>query len=136
MRNWTDLQGKTVTIVVQTLQGYAAYKTVTAPSPVVLTISSVAFNATISTQQFNATIKNAESSPAKVDITKVTIHIENVTAEVTFVATPSPPILQPSSEVLLTCTWDWSSYQGRNLTVSVTVYTLQGFKVSKNVTIP
>src|SRR4030067_459636 len=44
-QNWTDLQGKTANVALYTLQGYTAYKTVTAPS-VVLVITSLVFNAT------------------------------------------------------------------------------------------
>jgi len=136
-RNWTDLQGKPVTVVVNTLQGYSAEsRAVTAPTVVLsIPISGLVFNLT-DTLHFNVTIHNG-ASPAKVDISQVTVSIPTqVTVTITgnMTSPPLPQPLQPNSDVLLTCSWDWSGYHGQNATV--TVKTLQGFVTSAEVTIP
>lgn len=132
-RNWTDLQGKTVTVALNTLQGYEAYRTETAPPPVVLTVTSLVFNTT-DTLHFNITIHNNATSPAKVDITKVTVYLLGQIINTTEISPQQ--LLQPNSEITLTCSWDWSSYQGKNTSVTVTVQTLQGFEVSAEASIP
>ena len=132
--NWIDLQGKTVTIELHTLQGYAVYKTVTAPS-VVLNITSLVFNTT-NTSYFSVTVHNDVTSPARVDITQVMVNILGVSVTITEVSPTLPQSLQPGSDALLKCSWNWSSYQGQNATATVTVQTLQGFTVSREATIP
>jgi hypothetical protein len=132
--NWIDLQGKTVTIELYTQQGYAAYKTVTAPS-VVLNITSLVFNTT-DTSHFNVTIHNDATSAATVDINQVMVNILGEDVNITEVSPTLPQSLQPGSDVLLTCSWDWSSYQGQSATVTVTVQTMQGFVMSGEAAIP
>jgi hypothetical protein len=134
-QSWNDLQGKTVSVELDTLQGYMVYTTATAPS-VVLTVTSLVFNAT-DTSHFNVTVHNDAASAAKVDITKVMVYLggENVFS-VTDVSPALPQSLQPGSDVLLTCSWDWSSYQGQSVTVTVTVQTTQGFAVSGEAAVP
>jgi hypothetical protein len=132
--NWIDLQGKNVAIELYTLQGYAAYKTVIAPS-VVLNITSLVFN-TANTSHFNVTIHNDATSAAKVDITQVMVNILGESVTITEVSPTLPQSLQPGSDALLTCSWNWSSYQGQSATATVTVQTTQGFAVSKETTIP
>jgi len=132
-RNWADLQNKNVTVAVLTLQGYTAYKTVLAPLPVALSIPSIVFNTT-DTLHFNVTIHNDASSPVTVDITQVTVSVLGQTVTQIEISPPQP--LQPGSDVLLTCSWDWSGYIGQNVTAAVTVHTLQGFTVSAEASIP
>jgi hypothetical protein len=130
MKNWTDLQGETVSIEVQTSQGYRAFKKVNAPPPTVLRITDVDFNVNY-TGRFNVTVQNAESSPQKfVDISEIKL----LTETVTIVPNASlPQKLQWNSSVTLTCLWNWSSYEGKNVTI--VVLTQQGFTVRDSITI-
>lgn len=124
MQNWIDLQGKTVTIEVQTPQGYTAYKTVAAPLPVILRITDIDFNVNY-TDRFNITIENAESSPPSfVDVNEIKLLIENETI------TPNvslPQTLRWNSSITLTCFWNWSPFEGKNVTI--VILTIQGFGV-------
>jgi hypothetical protein len=132
--NWNDSQGKVVSVELNTRQGYVVHTSATAPS-VVLAITSLVFNAT-DTSHFNVTVHNDVASAAKVDITQITVQVLGEAVTITAVSPALPQSLQPGADILLTCSWDWSSYQGQNATATVTVQTTQGFVVSGEATIP
>lgn len=133
MRNWTDLQGKTVAIAVQTLQGYTAYQTTLAPSPMLLRITDIDFNINY-TDHFNLTVQNSENSPPGfVNINATKLLIENRT--ITPIISPAlPQKLQWNSSITLTYYWNWASYEGNNVTI--VILTLQGFTISNTTIIP
>ncbi|MFQ6081206.1 MAG: hypothetical protein ACE5OW_06030 [Candidatus Bathyarchaeia archaeon] len=133
-RDWTDYQGKDVTIAAHTLQGYVAYHTQVAPPPVNLTITEVLFNTT-DTRHFNATVQNSELSPTYVNVTRITITMENgTTREVVEVSPPLTYTLHPNASVTFMCAWDWTDYRDKNVTV--TIHTLQGYVTSLTQTTP
>ncbi len=134
--DWTDLQNKTVTVTVDTRQGYTAVKTVLAPPPVSLIIEDVAFDNATSTQHFNATVFSQEFSPAAVNITYVTISVRNQTVTVTNITKDPSGLLQPDSLMLLTVFWNWTEYQGTSTNVTISVQTEQGFMATREVEIP
>jgi len=134
MWDWTEYQGKDVTIAAHTLQGYVAYRTQAAPSPVNLTITEVLFN-TADTRHFNATVQNSELSPTYVNVTRITITMENgTTQEVVEVSPPLTYPLHPNASVTFMCAWDWTYYRNKNVTV--TIHTLQGYVTSLTQTTP
>jgi len=135
-RDWTDLQNETVSVSVQTKQGYVAYRSVTAPQVKLDVSDLVFFNTTATSFYFNVTVQNSASSAAKIDINKITAFFDgqNITMGATDVVPALPQTLDPNSTVVLTCAWDWSLFTGTNVTVAV--YTVQGFKTSKEATIP
>lgn len=135
-RNWIDLQNKTVTVRVDTLQGYTAVKTVLAPPPVSLIIEDVVFDNTTSTQHFNATVFNEEFSPAAVNITHVTILVRNETVTITNITREPPGLLQANSSILLMVFWDWTEYETTSTNITINVHTEQGFTATKEVEIP
>jgi hypothetical protein len=136
--NWTSLMGQSITLGVETKQGYIALRTLTPPDPVTLDIpiSQIVFNATISTQQFNMTVINCANSSTYVNIDRITVAVDqqapvNITQ---WTAYPSS-ILGTNESALIACTgWEWGTYTGQ--TVKITVYTTQGFIVSKETKIP
>jgi len=135
--NWTNYQGRNVTIAVQTLQGYVRYYTPpTLPPPVILEVAGILFDPADPTH-FGVTVRNGEESPTRVDITKISVTMENGTTREITEASPtltSPFTLHPNSSETFVCSWDWTNYQGRNITI--TVYTLQGFVAYGNQTTP
>lgn len=135
-RNWIDLQNKTVTVRVDTVQGYTSVKTVLAPLPVSLIVQSVVFDNSTSTQHFNATVFSKEFSPAAVNITHVTLQVRNETETITNIIKDPSGVLQPNSSMLLMVFWDWTQYQGTSTKVIVNVHTKQGFTAIKEVEIP
>jgi len=134
MWDWTEYQGKDVTIAAHTLQGYVAYHTQAAPPPVNLTITEILFNTT-DTRHFNATVQNSEFSPTYVNVTRITITMENgTTHEVIEVSPPLTYTLHPNASVTFVCAWDWTYYHNQNATV--TIHTLQGYVTSLTQTTP
>jgi hypothetical protein len=133
--NWTGLMGESVTIGMDTKQGYIAQRTLTLPKPVTLNVTQIVFNATISTQRFNMTVTNHANSSTYVNIDRITVTVgEQAPVNITQ-WTADPSILETDASVLIVCTgWDWSTYTGQ--TVKITVYTTQGFIVSKETQIP
>jgi len=132
-RDWTDLQGKTVSLAVQTTQGFVAYKSVTVPQ-VKLNISNIVFFNITDSFYFNATIQNSAESAAKVDINNITVYVEGQNITIGIVDPALPQALVPNSTVPLKCTWDWRPFKGKNATV--TVDTVQGFKASTETIVP
>jgi hypothetical protein len=136
--NWIGLMGQNITVGAQTIQGYMAQRTVTLPMPVTLDIpsSQIIFNAIISTQKFNITVTNSANSSTYVTVGRITVAVGQQTpVNITqWTAYPSP-ILGINGSILIACTgWEWSTYTGQ--TVRITVYTTQGFIVSKQIQIP
>jgi len=130
--NWTDYQGGEVTVKVDTLQGYAAYYTQVTPEPVVLTITDVLFNTT-DTTRFTVTVQNNAFSPTHVDVTGITVKVNEITQEITLNVS-LPYVLHPNSTITFECLWDWTDYQ--DMAVTITVDTQQGFEISYVQTIP
>jgi hypothetical protein len=134
--SWTGLMGQSATVGVDTTQGYIAQRTLTLPKPVTLDIPQIVFNATISTQQFNITVINHANSSTHVDIDRIAVAVgQQAPVNITqWTAHPSS-ILGTNESVLIVCTgWDWSTYVGQP--VKITVYTAQGFIISKETQIP
>ncbi len=124
--NWTEYQGKKISVEVETSQGYTAHRTQITPQPVVLAITDILFNIT-NTTRFSVTVRNNASSPTHVNVTRVTVNVNEIIQETELnVTLPFP--LHPSSEITLLCLWDWENYQG--MTVTITVRTRQGFEIS------
>jgi hypothetical protein len=136
--NWTSLMGQNITVGAQTTQGYIAQRTLTLPKPVILDIpsSQIIFNATIGTQKFNITVTNNANSSTFVNVDRITVAVgQQAPVNITqWIAYPSA-ILGINESILLACTeWEWSTYTGQ--TAKITVYTTQGFTISKETQIP
>jgi hypothetical protein len=136
--NWTRFMGQSITVGLETTQGYIAHRTITLPNPVILDIpvSQIVFNATIGTQQFNITVINHATSSTYVDITRITVTVgQQAPVNITQMTPILPSRLDTNTSSLIICTgWEWSTYTGQ--TVKITVYTTQGFVVSKETQIP
>lgn len=135
--NWTDYQNKNITIVAHTSQGYRSqsYKVAT-PKPTVFGITDVLFSIA-NTTYFNVTVQNFEVSPLSsyVNITKISVVMENgTTRDITEVYPPltPPPALYQNDSVTFRCSWNWTEYLGKNVTVIVN--TVQNYTASYNET--
>jgi hypothetical protein len=132
--DWVDLQGQSVTISAETVQGFTAYKTITAPSVTSVISINAIFNAS-NTNQFNVTLLNAFSD-AILEVNEVTASVGgNITviAPANWTAYPSTK-LELHAPTTIVCIWDWNSYRGQS--VVVTVGTVQGFQMAKQVSLP
>jgi len=132
--NWTDYRSKNVTIGVQTSQGYSAYLTTVTPHRIILNMTDILFNLT-DTAHFNVTVKSDPRTSIPVTIIGIKVTLENGSVIGITQLTPTLPYsLQPNASVTFLCTWNWTAHQGKNVTV--TVYTQQGYVVTRNQTIP
>jgi len=121
--DWIDYLGKSVTITTYTLQGYNVSYTLAMPQRVTLNITEVLFNTT-DTNHFNVTVRNHELSPISVNVTKITVTMENGTTQM--ITGIVPRTLYPSNSTTFICSWDWTNYRSKNLTI--TVYTSEGYR--------
>ncbi len=132
--NWINFMNHSVTITVRTRKGYIAQDTLLLPKPVTLNITQTVFNATANPQGFNVTVANYADSSTYVDIDRVTVAVGQQ-APVNVTALRLPLRLEKNASVLIVCTgWDWSPFTGQS--VEITLYTLQGFTVSRETQIP
>ena len=125
--DWTDYQNASITIAVNTLQGYVSYATDFTPEPVAFEVTDVLFSET-DTNHFNATIQNSELSPGYLNISKITLTLENDTVvelNETEVGPSLPYTLNPNSSITFECRWDWNTYRDKN--VILRVHTLQNY---------
>lgn len=126
--NWTEHRDKNVTIVIDTLQGFTAWRTQVTPPPIVLNITYVGFDP-IDTNHFNITVQNSEFSLEEANITVTGIHvtIENViVAKLTDDTVPSLPLTLGWNESRpFNCSWSWGMHVGKNITI--VVQTTQGY---------
>jgi len=131
--NWGDYTNEILKVIVLVEDGSGAvYEAATASAE--LEITAAAFM-TADTQHFNVTIRNPEASTTDLNVTKITVTMENGTEFNVRQITPSIPKLLPVDTYnTFKCTWDWTYYRGMNATV--TVYTTQGYAFHRTETTP
>lgn len=122
--NWGDYSGEILKLVAIVEDGSGAvYEIETAL--VALEISS-AFFTTSDTQHFNVTIENPPSSASDLNVTKLTVAMENGTEFQVSEITPSiPKMILVDTSITFLCAWNWTYYRGMNTTINV--YTAQGY---------
>jgi len=137
--NWLTYRNRTITLVARSTEGYTGYLfDYRTPPDVVLNITEVAFaiyNETI--YYFNITVFNAPSSPAPARICNITALVNDtffLPEQLNITPPISPPyVLKPNSSVVFTCYWNWSLYEGYNMTI--TVETVLGYVANATVNI-
>jgi hypothetical protein len=129
--NWTNYQGKNITIIVRSLENYTTHFTEVTPTRVILAIMSVLFNH-IDTTGFNLTVWNSNSSVESATIADVTI-TQNGTTIGKITISPSQTV-NVNSTVPFRCPWVWTNYRGN--IVTITVFTKEGYEASTVYTIP
>ena len=131
--NWGDYAGETLKVIIIVEDGSGAvYEIETAA--VGLEISSAIFTTT-DTQHFNVTIKNPATSASDLNVTKITVTMENGTDVNIRETTPSiPKTLLIDTSTTFVCSWNWKYYRGMNATINV--YTAQGYAFHRTETTP
>ena len=116
-------------VVVQTQEGYDAEVIGQVNASVSLQITDIQFNQANS-DSINVTLLNSPDSTLSVDVSNITIAYGTNSTDVITGANSTgalPYTLDVNESVTLMCTWNWSSESDRNMTISVTAYTSQGF---------
>jgi hypothetical protein len=131
--NWGDYTDETVKVIVVVEDGSGAvYEIKTASAALEITSAVLT---TADTQHFNVTIKNSEASASDLNVTKMTVTMENGTVFDVREVTPSiPKLLLVGTSYTFKCTWDWTQYRGMNATINV--YTSQGYAFHRTETTP
>ena len=131
--DWGDFTSETLKVIVLVEDGSGAvYEIETAA--VGLKITSAVFT-TADTQHFDVTINNPEGSASDLNVTKITVTMENGTVFQVREITPSiPKLLLVDTSTKFTCSWDWTYYRGMNATINV--YTSQGYAFHLTKTTP
>jgi hypothetical protein len=131
--NWGNYIGETLKVVFVVNEGSGAvYEIETAV--VGLDITAAVFD-TEDTEHFDLTVKNPDYSVIDLSLTKITVTMENGTVVNIRDTTPTIPATLPmDSYTTFTCGWDWTTYRGQNVTVSV--YTSQGYDYHLTKTTP
>jgi hypothetical protein len=127
--DWTGYQNKSITITVQTVQGYIAYYTKTTPRPLDFEITDITFSES-DMANFNITVRNGIESPTFIDINKIAATLENGTKkEINGTkTTPALPYkLNRNSIKTFKCPFDWTRYRGKN--VKISVFTAQNYTI-------
>jgi len=131
--NWGDYAGEILKVIVIVEDGSGAVYEIETAS-VGLEISSAIFTTT-DTQQFNVTIKNPAASASDLNVTKITVTMENRTEFQVREITPSiPKTLLIDTSTTFVCSWNWTYYRGMNATINV--YTSEGYEFHLTQTTP
>jgi hypothetical protein len=131
--NWGDYTDETLKVIVTVEDGSGAVYEV-ATATVGLDITAAVFT-TADTQHFNVTIRNREGSTSDLNVTKITVTMENGTVFDVRETNPSiPKLLTVGTYNTFVCPWDWTYYRGMNATINV--YTSQGYAFHRTETTP
>jgi len=125
--DWRVVGRQNVTIKVTTEEGYESVYITNELPGAVLYIDEIRFDYA-DTTYFNLTISSSEYSTTTALLDKVNLTITNETA-ITLNTTPPldiiPIPLPQNQSFTVKCLWDWNAH--RNETITVSVYTRQGF---------
>jgi hypothetical protein len=131
--NWGDYTSETLKVIVLIEDGTGAVYEVETVS-VGLELTSAVFT-TADTQHFDVTIKNPEGSASDLNVTKITVTMENGTDFQVHEITPSiPKLLTVGTSTKFTCSWNWTYYRGMNATINA--YTSEGYAFHRTETTP
>ncbi len=127
--------GTTAKITAETSQGYRAVLWEAFSNPVSLALSNVTFPTTNTTQ---FTLRNYPQSPHGVNLSQVTVTVGNQTYKVTAENTNATGFFLPKdSNITILCedsSFNWTTWKDQ--TITIRVYTTQGFLVKKDEVVP
>lgn len=136
-RNWEDLMGVNATIKVRTEEGYESTCTTNELLGAALYIDEIKFDYE-DTSYFNLTVSSSQYSTATQILSKINLTLQDNT---TITLNTNPPLdiipigVQSNQSLTIKCYWNWN--ERRNETITVSVYTKQGFTApTKNETTP
>ena len=131
--NWFDYQNKNITITVAAFD-YTAELTRVTPTRVSFAIVGVVFDP-IDATTFTITVRNSEFSLDDAQITKIAVTLENGTVtEMSDVLPGLPYTLASDSTAIFQCTWNWTDYRNKNVTIIV--HTARGYRAASQYTTP
>ena len=123
--NWANLVQPIITV--QTLEGYTAQTQEPIPS-VNLQVTQVTFNET-NTDEADVTLFNSADTVNSLSVTNITFAYGNTVDVINgTLSNPALPTeIDQNQTVVFACAWNWTDTSYRDLDVTVTAYTEQGF---------
>ncbi|MGA3191383.1 MAG: hypothetical protein ABSD73_02590 [Candidatus Bathyarchaeia archaeon] len=123
--NWQELVQAVVTV--QTQEGYTAQITQNISS-ISLQVTQVTFNET-NTDEADITLFNSPDSATSVIVTNITLAYGSTMDVISGnLSNPSLPMaINQNQTFVFACAWNWTSISYRNMDVTVTAYTEEGF---------
>jgi len=122
-----DWTGRGTPLVqVETLEGYIYKITKEVPSAVLLQVTDVKFNET-NPNEVGITLSNSANSETLVDVTDIVLAYNNETDHINVSRPTLPYRLEINDTVTFNCEWNWTDKSYRDINVTVTAYTKQGF---------
>jgi hypothetical protein len=129
--DWRKVGIQNITITVKTLEGYqVTYATGNLPGAI-LSIEDIKFDYSADTAYFNLTVRNSQDSNVTAALDKVNLTLTDGT---TITLDTEPPLnfpvsvkVPPNESLTIKCIWNWTEH--RNETVTINLYTRQGFMV-------
>lgn len=129
--DWRKVGVQNVTITVKTAEGYQVTYTTSKLPGAILYIEDIKFDYSADTAYFNLTVRNSQDSNVTAALAKVNLTLTDGT---TTTLDTEPPLylpvsvkVPPNESLTIKCVWNWSEH--RNETVTVNLYTKQGFMV-------
>jgi len=124
--NWENLVNPVVRV--ETAEGYYVEKAANANATISLLITNVAFNET-NPNKVSITLFNSADSATLVDVTNIALTYAGKTDYING-SRASPPLpyrLRRNSTETFNCDWNWTDRSYRDVHVTITAYTTQGF---------
>jgi len=128
--SWAEYSGKNVTIIVKTQEGYSTNSSLLLKA---LTITDVLFNPPYTTH-FIVTVQNPTGVSFNITTMNVTVEGESPLNITGYVVPSLPRVLTSDTDFTFICEWNWTSGQGKNVTI--TIVTLEGYTTSYTTKIP
>jgi len=122
-------------VQVETSEGYIGEVRTEVPSVIILQVANVIFNET-NPNEVSITLFNSADSATLVDITDIVLAYANETEFInkSLINPPLPYKLDKNKTATFNCNWNWTDESYRDLNVTITAYTKQGF-VSESKTV-
>jgi len=134
--NWGTMIGQNTTITVKTAEGYQqTYQEVNIPGARLYISDAIRFD-DADTTYFNITVTSFQISTANatLDIVNLTLPDNSTIKLDTIPPLNNAPVpLPPNQSLTLKCLWDWNTH--RNETITVNVYTKEGFDVPSRIAV-
>jgi len=131
--DWKKFIGENITITVLTQDGLNVSKLITIPRVGLKLLDKPVISELIFSY-INITVSNSNNSLQNVTITRIIFETGNATYEIDGALTypklaPDGYSFKIGEKVTIVCPWNWALYLGESL--KVTVYTAEGFQVSR-----
>ncbi len=134
--SWREHRNKEVTITVYTKQGYtpiSSHETIKTPPPAIIRITVSNFTLTHK-EFFLFNVTNLASSIQNVTVKNMTVVVDGNAFKINETSPSFPFELSIGKTQQFNCTFNWTKYEGKNVTINI--YTNEEFHASRSFILP